>query len=80
MLIYPDVQIKAQEEIDRVLGSNQLPTFEDEKSLPYLMATVKETLRWHPVAPLPLPHVLTQEDEYKGYVFPTGSLFIANSW
>lgn len=55
MLIYPEVQRKAQDEIDALLsnGSNaRLPEYSDRPSLPYIDAIVKEVLRWSPVAPL----------------------------
>ena len=52
MVLYPEVQKKAQEELDRVVGSDRLPTFADRKNLPYINALVKESIRWHPVAPL----------------------------
>ncbi len=42
MACYPDVQIKAQAEIDEVLGDEQLPVLEDYGSLPYLNALIKE--------------------------------------
>ncbi|KAG6872744.1 hypothetical protein C0993_001947, partial [Termitomyces sp. T159_Od127] len=48
----PDALRKAQEEIDRVVGSSRLPDFDDEPSLPYISALVKEALRWNPVAPI----------------------------
>ncbi|KLO17678.1 cytochrome P450 [Schizopora paradoxa] len=48
---YPEVQRKAQAEIDRVVGTDRLPTFQDRESLPYVMAICKETLRWHTVVP-----------------------------
>lgn len=32
---YPEIQKKAQEELDRVVGRDRLPTIEDEKDLPY---------------------------------------------
>lgn len=51
MVLYPDVQIKAQAEIDSVcLG--RLPDFSDFSSLPYVDAVVREALRWHPVVPI----------------------------
>jgi cytochrome P450 len=37
----PDAIRKAQEELDRVVGPDRTPTFEDEKSLPYIRAIVK---------------------------------------
>lgn len=52
MVLYPDVQKKAREEIDRVVGPNRLPTFSDRKNLPYIEALIKEVHRWNPVAPL----------------------------
>jgi Cytochrome P450 len=42
LLANPRVVLKAQEELDRVVGFSRLPTFEDEKELPYIRAIVKE--------------------------------------
>ena len=52
MALYPEVQKKAQAEIDSVIGPDRLPTFEDRPFLPYINAVVKESLRWHVAAPL----------------------------
>ena len=52
MVLYPEVQKKAQAEIDTIIGPNRLPDFEDRPSLPYINAVVKEVMRWHLVAPL----------------------------
>jgi len=52
MVLHPDVQAKAQADIDRVVGQDRLPDFDDRLALPYLDAILRETLRWHPVAPL----------------------------
>lgn len=45
MVMYPDVQKTAQEEIDRVVGHERLPTYEDLDNLPYVGAVLKESLR-----------------------------------
>jgi cytochrome P450 len=50
--VFPDALAGAHEELDRVVGPNRLPTFDDEDKLPYIRAMVKETLRWRPVAVL----------------------------
>ncbi|EKM55769.1 uncharacterized protein PHACADRAFT_195821 [Phanerochaete carnosa HHB-10118-sp] len=79
MLTNPDVQRKAQEELDRVVGDGRLPDFTDRDSLPYVECVVKETMRWHPVAPLGIPHKATEDDEYRGMSIPKGATVIANS-
>ena len=52
MALYPEVQKKAQAEIDAVVGPNRLPDFHDRPSLPYINAVVKESSRWNLVTPL----------------------------
>ncbi len=80
MSLHPEVQKKAQEELDRVVGPTRLPEYADRKNLPYVNAIVKETLRWHVVGPLGLPHVNDADDEYKGYVIPKKSIVMVNVW
>ncbi|KAK7420803.1 hypothetical protein QQX98_002607 [Neonectria punicea] len=80
MTAYPEVQRKAQEEIDRVVGQDRLPTLSDRDNLPYLDAVVKEALRWHPVAPMALPHASSQADEIDGYAIPKGAMLLPNVW
>lgn len=52
MTLFPEVQKRAKEEIDAVVGSDRLPSFADRPNLPYVEALVKEVFRWNPVAPL----------------------------
>ena len=52
MALYPEVQKKAQTEIDAVIGNNRLPDFSDRDALPYTNAIIKEAMRWQPVTPL----------------------------
>jgi len=52
MALYPEVQKRAQMEIDSVIGNNRLPDFSDRDALPYTNAIVKEAMRWQPVTPL----------------------------
>ena len=73
--LHPDAQRRAQEEIDRVVGRERLPTFEDRASLPYIEALWRETLRWRPALPVGNAHATIADDEYNGYFFPKGMLF-----
>ncbi|KAJ7477309.1 cytochrome P450 [Mycena galericulata] len=75
---------RAQEEIDRVVGRNRLPTFKDYDNLPYIRAFVKETLRWRGADPLGVPHRLCQDDWYevsgRRYFIPKDTICVANVW
>lgn len=51
-VLYPEIQRKAQAEVDAVVGQDRLPSFEDRESLPYVEAVVKELYRWLPIVPL----------------------------
>jgi hypothetical protein len=55
MALYPEVQKKAQAEIDAVIGPNRFPDFHDRPSLSYINAVIKELLRWNLVLPLGRP-------------------------
>ncbi|KAJ3568659.1 hypothetical protein NP233_g5569 [Leucocoprinus birnbaumii] len=66
MSLHRDKQREAQGEIDRVVGPDRLPTFEDRDSLPYIDAIIREALRWLPPSPLTVPHVAQEDDIYKG--------------
>ena len=70
---------KAQAEIDTVIGSERMPEFDDQSSLPYIHAVVNEALRWRPVAVLGgTPHAVIADDEYNGMFIPRGSTVFAN--
>lgn len=80
MSMYPEVQRKAQEEIERVVGNARLPTAGDRESLPYVNAMVEEAQRWHPIAPLGLPHAADEDDTINGMRIPKGALLIPAVW
>ncbi|CUA71441.1 O-methylsterigmatocystin oxidoreductase [Rhizoctonia solani] len=80
MVLHPEVQKKAQEELDFVIGSDRLPTLEDRTQLGYVERVVQETLRWAPVSPLAIPHTCFQDDTYKGYRIPKGAMVFGNVW
>lgn len=80
MVLYPDVFKKARQEIDRVVGTERLPDFDDREQLPYVDCVLQEVYRWGCPPPLGLPHRLVSDDEYRGYHIPAGSTVIANIW
>ncbi|THH20292.1 hypothetical protein EW146_g1063 [Bondarzewia mesenterica] len=78
MTLYPEVQQRAQLEIDSVVGNDRLPTLDDH--LPYVEAIVSEVLRWGTVVPLGVVHRLMQDDIQDGFLIPQGSTIIPNIW
>jgi cytochrome P450 len=80
MLLYPEIQARAQLEIDKAVGDRP-PTLDDESSLQYVRACMKETLRWMPTTILgAVPHAANKDDEYMGYVIPKGAGVLNNVW
>lgn len=47
--LHPEVQKKAQVEIDKACGSGRSPRWDDFSKLPYINCIVKEGMRWRPV-------------------------------
>ncbi|KAF5348574.1 hypothetical protein D9756_009655 [Leucocoprinus leucothites] len=80
MVIHPEVQMRAQQEVDSVVGNQRLPEFSDIPHLPYLSAVIKEVLRWNPATPLGVPHMTSGQDVYKGYYIPNNCTVIANAY
>ncbi|PIL29142.1 cytochrome P450 [Ganoderma sinense ZZ0214-1] len=78
--LHPDAQKKAQAELDAVVGPHRLPEFSDWKSLVYLNAVIRETLRWHTVVPLSVAHASIADDELHGYFIPAGTVLLPNTW
>lgn len=78
--LHPEVLKNAHNELDKVVGSHRLPDFDDQESLVYINAIVKESLRWQPVVPLSVPHCTVSDDELHGYFIPAGTVLIPNTW
>ncbi|PIL32446.1 cytochrome P450 [Ganoderma sinense ZZ0214-1] len=76
----PDIQEKAQAELDRVCGRDRLPNADDEKDLPYLRAIAKEVARFHNPFWLGKPHMSTEDFAYHGYFIPKGTVVVGNTW
>ncbi|KAF8160325.1 cytochrome P450 [Mycena galopus ATCC 62051] len=80
LVAYPDAQMKAQEEIDRVVGGHRMSTLTDLEEMPYIRAMILETHRFRPVTPLLAPHRSLKAEEYKGFLIPQGSTIFVNAW
>ncbi|KAK7035030.1 O-methylsterigmatocystin oxidoreductase [Favolaschia claudopus] len=81
---YPCIQRAAQAEMDTVVGTKRLPTFEDRASLPYVEAVLRSLTSAlaliNELFIVGVPHRAMEDDIYNGYLIPKGSLVIANVW
>lgn len=80
MLVHPEVQKRAQQELDDVLAMDRLPTFADRSKVPFVDCIVWECLRWNPVLPMGLARLVSSDDEYNGYFIPNGTSILPNVW
>lgn len=80
MACYPEAQEKAQAQIDAAVGPDRTPQWSDYDAIPYVAQIQKETIRWRPVTVTGTPHILHEEDTYKGFRFPKGARTMQNTW
>ncbi|KOM25858.1 hypothetical protein LR48_Vigan203s000400 [Vigna angularis] len=75
----PNVLEKVKEEL-HIVGKEKWLSENDITKLIYLQATVKETLRLYPPAPLSAPHEFTEDCTINGYNVTKGTRLITNLW
>ncbi|CAL1706615.1 unnamed protein product [Somion occarium] len=80
MVARPDIQARAQQEIDAVVGFKRIPELEDFESLPFLNAILNEVHRFRPITPTGLPHATTEDERVGEYVIPKGTTLFLNLW
>ncbi|KAJ7773417.1 cytochrome P450 [Mycena metata] len=82
MALHPDIQKKAQNEIDSIIGTHRLPEYGDRPSLPFVEALYREVQRWRPVLPLGVAHATSEDDIYEElWSDPiSGTTVISNTW
>ena len=76
----PEVMRKAQDELDRVVGKDDIVEESHIHKLPYLHAIMQESLRLHPVLPLLIPHCPSETCTIGGFSVPKGARVFVNVW
>lgn len=69
MMKYPEIQKKVHAEIERVLGPDCPPTFEDRKNMPFTNAVIHEVQRFVTLLPH-VPRCTSADTRFKGYFIP----------
>ncbi|XP_017794201.1 PREDICTED: probable cytochrome P450 303a1 [Habropoda laboriosa] len=78
LVLFPSVQKKAHEEIDRVIGRNRPPTLEDRARMTYMNAIVLESLRMFMGRTLNVPHRALKDTTILGHKIPKDTMLIVN--
>ncbi|GAB1299655.1 Cytochrome P450 [Apodemus speciosus] len=78
MILHPDVQRRAQQEIDEVIGQVRCPEMADQARLPYTNAVIHEVQRFGDILPLGVPHKTSRDIEVQGFLIPKGTTLVTN--
>ncbi|KAI9226886.1 MAG: cytochrome P450 [Piptocephalis tieghemiana] len=70
---FPEVQKRAQAEMDRVVGRDRLPTSEDYPELPYIQCLIREQWRYRPIGYLNIPHAAREDFYFRGNLVRKGT-------
>ncbi|KAI0030471.1 cytochrome P450 [Vararia minispora EC-137] len=76
---HPEVQHRAQAELDAVIGHSRPPRVNDRVHLSYITAVVREVMRWKPATPIGVPHMSEEDEWYEGMFIPKGTICMANA-
>lgn len=77
---HPEVQTRAHEELDRVVGMDRWPNADDEEDLPYIRAIIKEVQRVHAPFWMATPHFSNEDFVYQGQLIPKGTVMLLNCY
>ncbi|XP_043672018.1 probable cytochrome P450 303a1 [Vespula pensylvanica] len=78
LILFPNVQKKAHEEIDRVIGDGRFPTLADRTRMTYLNAIVLESLRMFMGRNLNIPHRALKDTYIMDHRIPKDTMIIVN--
>ncbi|CBI38443.3 unnamed protein product, partial [Vitis vinifera] len=76
----PEVMKKVEQELEAVVGKDNMVEESHIQKLPYLYAVMKETLRLHPALPLLVPHCPSEPCIVGGFSIPKGARVFVNVW
>ncbi|XP_048186015.1 cytochrome P450 2B4-like [Perognathus longimembris pacificus] len=70
LMKYPHIAERVQKEIKEVIGLHRPPALDDRTKMPYTDAVIHEIQRFSDLIPIGLPHVVTKDTAFRGYIIP----------
>jgi 3-hydroxyphenylacetate 6-hydroxylase len=78
---HPEIQEKAVSEIRKFYSEKQpMCDEQDDQKCEYIVALVKESLRYYTVLRLALPRASIRDIVYEGVTIPKGTVVFLNAW
>ncbi|KAI9492124.1 cytochrome P450 [Zychaea mexicana] len=78
---YKDVQKRLHTEIDKFIAEHgRLPEYEERENFPLLISVQKECMRYRTTVPSGIPHEVTEDFEYQGYLIHKGAVLLSNTY
>ncbi|KAM8945946.1 cytochrome P450 2J4-like [Pelodytes ibericus] len=78
MMVYPDIQEKCQNEIDKVRGAREHLDYKDRLCMPYTQAVLQEVQRFITIVPLGVGHSALRDVQLNGYTIPKGTVVLTD--
>ncbi|XP_077144290.1 cytochrome P450 2B4-like [Ranitomeya variabilis] len=78
MMMYPDIQEKCREEIDKIRGDRDHLDYKDRLSMPYTQAALQEVQRFASVVPLGVAHAPIKDIQLNGFTIPKRTMVITD--
>ncbi|XP_048239862.1 cytochrome P450 2J3-like [Haliotis rufescens] len=78
LILHPDIQEKAQLELDQVFEKEQQPSMSDRRCLPFMEALIMEVQRLADVVPFSVPHAPPQTTQFRGFTIPENTMLLPN--
>ncbi|XP_074075232.1 cytochrome P450 2A13-like isoform X2 [Macrotis lagotis] len=81
LMKHPEVEAKIHEEIDRVIGRNRSPKFEDKIKMPYTEAVIHEIQRFSNIIAMGVSRRVTKDTRFRGYLLPkANAIVLEKAW
>ena len=78
MVNYPDVQRKAQRELDDIVGRDRFPSLDDRPNMPFFQATIMEVQRLANIGDCTIPHYTLKDTFLCGHRVPKGTVVLVD--